>query len=97
MFRYIKKRVRSFKLYSWTERKRKGKSLKKHAESFFTSRLKKFSYYYKRTRKSKITLEANMFKNQLSPNFKFGIQGKKKTICYYSTYDSINKSFKSFS
>lgn len=73
--------------YRWRRRKsrrrRYTKQLKKHAESFFNNRIKKFKYYYKRDKSNIKNLENNIRKNQLAKKYKLGIRGLK--------YNYLNK------
>ena len=54
---------------------------KKHAEQFFSSNDKKFSYYHKKKR-LKFPIEYNENKNNLSSSFEYGVKGTGKAFYF---------------
>jgi len=92
MFSLIKKKIyKNNKTRNFVRRKKRfSKKLKKHAEKFFDSRVKKFLYYYKKRMKTYLSMEHKISKNQLISNYKFGIQGlHKKYIKIFSMISLI--------
>jgi ribosomal protein L16/L10AE len=92
MYIFLRKKVyKKRKTISFSRKKRRRfKKLKKHAEKFFNSRVKKFLYYYKKRMKTCLSMENKIIKNQLHLNYKFGIQGlQKKYVRIYSMISLI--------